>query len=98
MPIPDRAATGFAANLNTLSNRLNIPILGLNMNSQMTDDAATEIPIVDEYIVRKKPIPFNFSLANKAKNSEKMIPIGTVYRTNNPVAFILLRNAEDSSK
>ena len=41
------------------------------MNNQITDEAATEIPIVDEYIVRKKPIPFSFSFANKAKNSDK---------------------------
>ena len=81
-----------------LSIRLNIPILGLNMNNQITDDAATEIPSVEEYNVRKNPMPFSFSFANKAKNKAMRMPIGTVYKTNKPVAFMLLINAADSIK
>ena len=46
-------------------------MLGLNMKSHMTEEAATEMPIVDEYIVRKKPIPFNFSFASKAKEQRQ---------------------------
>ena len=67
----------------------NIPIVGLYINIQITDEAATLIPIVEENSVLKMPIPLTFSFAINAKNSAKMIPAGTVKRTKSNVALIL---------
>ena len=60
-------------------------MVGWKRNIQNTDPAATDTPIVDEKIVRKKPIPFNFSLAMIAKNKPIRTVVGTVYKTNRKV-------------
>lgn len=71
---------------------LSNPIVGLNKYSQNTEAAATDTPIVEEKIVRKKPIPFSFSFAIIARNKLMITVVGTVYKTNKNVDFMLFKN------